>query len=113
MVSPMLAEGRWLTPDDENALVVSANFLTEEPDLKVGDELVLEISGDETTWQIVGVMRWALPQAIGYTNYEYLAPRFGTPGRVSSLMIMTDRHDAASARPDRRGAASPVRRGRP
>ena len=96
MVNPTLVAGRWLAPGDENALVVSANFLREEPDLKVGDELVLEISGDETTWQIVGVMRWAMPQAVGYTNYEYLAPRFGTPGRVSSLYVATDRHDAAS-----------------
>jgi putative ABC transport system permease protein len=96
MVNPTLVAGRWLAPGDENALVVSANFLKEEPDLKVGDELVLEISGDETTWQIVGVMRWAMPQSIGYTNYEYLAPRFGAPGRVSSLYVATDRHDAAS-----------------
>jgi putative ABC transport system permease protein len=96
MVNPMLAEGRWLTPDDENALVVSANFMAAEPDLKVGDELILEINGDETAWQIVGVMRWAMPNAVGYTNYEYLAPRFGAPGRVSALLVKTDRHDAAS-----------------
>ena len=96
MINPTLAEGRWLTPSDENALVVSANFLTAEPDLKVGDELVLEIDGDETTWQIVGVIRWAMPYAIGYTSYEYLAPLLGTPGRVGQLALVTDRHDAAS-----------------
>ena len=96
MVNPMLAEGRWLIPADDNALVVSANFLTEEPDLKVGDEVVLKIGEDDTSWQIVGVMRWAMPQSIGYANYEYLASRFGTPGRVSALLIKTDRHDAAS-----------------
>ena len=48
MINPILEEGRWLTPDDETALVVSANLLTEEPDLKVGDELVLKINDDET-----------------------------------------------------------------
>ena len=96
MVNPMLAAGRWLTPADENALVVSANFLTAEPDLKVGDDVVLKIGDDDTSWRIVGVMRWAMPQSIGYANYEYLASRFGTPGRVSALQIKTDRHDAAS-----------------
>jgi putative ABC transport system permease protein len=96
MVNPTLEAGRWLTPGDENALVVSANFLREEPDLTVGDELVLKIGDDETAWQIVGVMRWAMPQAVGYTNYEYLAPLLGTTGRVSDLYVATDRHDAAS-----------------
>ena len=96
MVNPMLAEGRWLLPADENALVVSANFLIAEPDLKVGDEVVLKIGDDETSWRIVGVMRWALPQSIGYANYEYLASQFGVPGRVSALVIKTERHDPAS-----------------
>ena len=59
MVNPILLEGRWLTADDQNALVVSANLLTAEPDLKLGDELVLKINDEETTWQIVGVVRFA------------------------------------------------------
>lgn len=96
MVNPMLAEGRWLLPADENALVVSANFLAAEPDLKVGDDVMLKIGDDDTAWQIVGVMRWAMPQSIGYANYEYLASRYGAPGRVSALMISTGPHDAAS-----------------
>jgi putative ABC transport system permease protein len=96
MINPILEEGRWLAPGDDNALVVSANLLTEEPDLKMGDELVLKINNDETQWQIVGVVRYAAPVAFAYMNNEYLAPLLGTPGRVSGLRIITDRHDSAS-----------------
>jgi putative ABC transport system permease protein len=96
MINPQLLEGRWLTPDDGNALVVSANFLTAEPDVKVGDEIVLKINDEETTWQVVGVVRFAQAVSLAYMNYERLAPLIGTPGRVASLRITTDRHDPAA-----------------
>jgi putative ABC transport system permease protein len=96
MVNPILEQGRWLTRDDENALAVSANLLAAEPDLKVGDDLVLKINDEDTRWQIVGVMRFAQPMAFGYLNNEYLARLLGETGRVRSLRIATDRHDLAS-----------------
>jgi putative ABC transport system permease protein len=96
MVNPILLEGRWLTADDQNALAVSANLLTAEPDLKLGDELVLKINDKETRWQIVGVVRFAWPVAVAFVNYEYLAPLLGTSGRVSSIRMITDRHDPAA-----------------
>ena len=95
MVNPTLVQGRWLLPGDENALVVSASLLTAEPDLHVGDALTLEIDGDETTWNIVGVVRMAQPVAMAYTNYNYLASLTGAMGRVSTLDVNTDRHDPA------------------
>ena len=96
MVNPILLEGRWLTAEDQNALAVSANLLTAEPDLKLGDELVLKINDKETRWQIVGVVRFAWPVAVAFVNYEYLAPLLGTSGRVSSIRMITDRHDPAA-----------------
>ncbi len=34
MVEPTLQEGRWLMPDDENAIVISQKVLANEPDLR-------------------------------------------------------------------------------
>jgi putative ABC transport system permease protein len=96
MVNPILEEGRWLMPDDQNALAVTANLMSAEPDLKVGDELVLKINDEETRWQIVGVVRFAQPVPFAYANNEYLSQLLGMAGRVSTLTIITDRHDAAS-----------------
>ena len=55
MVDPTLSAGRWLLPDDENAIVVSQKVLGSEPDLQVGDELVLDIDGREQAWTVVGI----------------------------------------------------------
>ncbi len=55
MVQPTLLEGRWLLNDDENAIVISQNVLSSEPDVAVGDTIVLEVDGKETPWVIVGM----------------------------------------------------------
>jgi putative ABC transport system permease protein len=95
MINPTVVQGRWLLPGDENALVVSASLLTDEPDLRVGGPLTLDINGEETTWNIVGAVRIAQPVPFAYTNYDYLASLIGGTGRVSTLDITTDRHDPA------------------
>jgi len=95
MINPTVVQGRWLLPGDENALVVSASLLTDEPDLRVGGPLTLDINGEEATWNIVGAVRIARPVPLAYTNYDYLASLIGGTGRVSTLDITTDRHDPA------------------
>ncbi len=95
MVNPVLLDGRWLTPEDQNALIVSANLLAAEPDIKVGHTIVLELNEKETSWQVTGVVRFAQAVPVAYTNNEHLAQLLGQPGRVTSLRITTGRHDTA------------------
>ena len=45
LVHPKLVEGRWLLPEDENAVVVNTFLLKDEPDVDVGDEITLKIEG--------------------------------------------------------------------
>ena len=75
LTQPKIVEGRWLEPDDTNALVVATSLLREDPSIQVGDEITLKINGREDTWEIVGVY-----QAIGitvwyesYANYPYVS----------------------------------------
>ena len=63
MLTPTLIEGRWLLPDDTNALVVNTNVTDDEPDLKVGDDLVLNIDDKESTWRVVGQVKGTLFQS--------------------------------------------------
>ena len=51
MPQPTLLEGRWLRPDDTNAIVINTDLLADEPDLILGDELVLKFGRRETSWQ--------------------------------------------------------------
>jgi putative ABC transport system permease protein len=54
IVSPALVAGRWLLPEDENAVVVPSVLLRDEPHLQLGGEIVLKIGGKERTLTIVG-----------------------------------------------------------
>lgn len=89
MMNPKMTEGRWLLPEDTNAIVMSTGVMQEDTDLRVGDMVTLKIKGRESEWQIVGVMpvigstRWAY---ISYDAYGRVAREVGT---ASTLLIRT------------------------
>jgi len=90
--SPMIVEGRWLLPEDENAVVVSTNVIQEEPDIRVGDEIVLKIQGREQSWRVVGVsIGFLIPMVYG--NYPYVASITGRTGQADAALIATESHD--------------------
>lgn len=97
LIKPMITDGRWLAPGDENAIVIGNHLLNVRPDLKVGDEIIIEINGKETPWTIIGVYRLpgnVVPPLV-YTNYEYLSRIIGETGLVYDLRVITTQHDAA------------------
>ena len=69
---PVMLEGRWLLPDDQNALVIGSEVWRSEPDLHVGDTIVLEIGQQETRWEVVGIVQM-YAMTWGYANLDYLA----------------------------------------
>jgi putative ABC transport system permease protein len=96
MLNPMMVAGRWLLPEDDNAIVVSTNLLAEEPDLGVGSEIVLDIDDRETTWQIVGVARYAQPVSIAYVDFDHYSRVVRDVGRANMITIAAEQHDADS-----------------
>jgi putative ABC transport system permease protein len=84
-ISPPVIRGRWLLPEDDRAIVVSTEFLRDESDLDVGDEITFQIEGQESTWQIVGVI--LVSDKLGYVNYPALVQTIGMPGRVNQVHI--------------------------
>lgn len=95
LFQPVLLAGRWLLPDDQNALVISSDVLKDEPDLKVGKRLVLKIGERETSWQVVGVVQGILAVPFVYANYPYFARLENDIGRASSVQLVADHHDPA------------------
>ncbi len=96
MWQPKLLQGRWLTPDDENVVVVNTDLIKDNPDVKLGDEIVLKIEGDETTWQVVGIFQGvSMIGATVHVNYPYLARLIHKPNRSDSIGIATEQHDPA------------------
>ncbi len=95
MIEPVLLAGRWLLPDDENAVVINTDVTKDETDLQVGSNIVLDIEGREERWTVVGVVRGVLSGPFLYVNYPYFAKVTRTVGRASTLQIITEEHDAA------------------
>ncbi len=93
MVQPTLTAGRWLLPDDENAIVISQNVLASQPGLKPGDTMKLEIGTKEYDFVIAGIARvlGGPPNVIPvYVNYPYYAKLTADVNRSSSLQIKLD-----------------------
>jgi putative ABC transport system permease protein len=93
MVQPTLTDGRWLLPEDENAIVISQNVLASQPGLKPGDTMLLEIGNKEYEFVIAGIARvlGGPPNVIPvYANYPYYSRLTGDVNRSSSLQIKLD-----------------------
>ncbi len=104
-IRPTLLAGRWLRPDDTQAVVVNIYTMKKEPDLRLGGPLVLQINGRERTWQIVGVVTSQMisftelrPELqIVYANTAVLGEAVGTVGKVNRIVLqLADRSDHSS-----------------
>lgn len=93
LIEPIMLEGRWLQPGDQNAITVSEAIWSEYPDLKAGDKLNLKINGQEDEWTVVGVFRFiSRDQIIGYATYDYISNLLNLPNQAFSYRIVTDEH---------------------
>ncbi len=97
-IQPNILSGRWLLPDDENAVVISTGVQQNEPDLVVGSEVTLNVRGRDTQWQVVGIMPtiggapWAY---VSQPYYEQVAKDVGT---TTSIRAVTTTRTAAQQR---------------
>ena len=76
-------------PEDGNALVVTANFLDDEPDLQVGDPVTLRIDGRDTA------SRWSAsstrpPSGRSCTRRPGDGALTREVGRAGVLMVVTE-----------------------
>ncbi len=97
LIKASLTSGRWLLPGDQNAIVIGNHLLAVRPELKVGDEVVLDIDGVKNNWTIVGTYRFignAVPPLL-YANNDYLSRITHTQNMAASLRVVTDQHDPA------------------
>lgn len=96
LLEPIVQEGRWLRPDDTNAIVVNDAFWDEKPDLRPGDTLRLDVTGDEKDWRVVGIFQYAgSGELLAYANYEHLAHELNLTNQASAYRLVTTQHDLA------------------
>jgi putative ABC transport system permease protein len=90
MIQPDVTLGRWLLPNDENAVVLSSNWINDEPDVEVGDTITLKVKGRETEWVVVGFFRGLGGALLAYTNKDYFEREVREAGTSSTLNITTE-----------------------
>jgi putative ABC transport system permease protein len=93
IVSPTIAEGRWLAPGDDNAVVVPSAFLQDEPELHLGGDIVLKIYGKKHTFKIVGTYVGMAFLPVMYANYDYMTKITNRIGEADALMVSMQSHD--------------------
>ncbi|HET9931301.1 MAG TPA: ABC transporter permease, partial [Polyangiaceae bacterium] len=85
---PLLA-GRWLLPQDTDAVVINHMVLGQAPGTKVGDELTFSLEGRPTTWRVVGIVEEVGSPGAAYVSREAFERLSGTPGKARMLRVAT------------------------
>jgi putative ABC transport system permease protein len=89
MIDPVLVEGRWLTAEDTNALVVNTEMLRNDADIGIGSLVTMKISGREHLFTVVGIARSAIPTPSMYANYDYLSRITNSVGLGQVALVRT------------------------
>lgn len=100
MTAPPLYKGRWLESNDTDAIVINQRILSDEPDIEVGDELLLKIGQTETKWRVAGISNELAGRPTAYVNYEYLSRILKTEGSAMNAAVVLDDHGSASLQTD-------------
>lgn len=95
VINPTIVDGRWLVPEDDHAIVLSTMVLRDDPDIALGDEIVLKIEGKEVPWKVVGFAQGGSPMPTAFVRYDWLARVVNEVGKAEYVMVVTDDHSAA------------------
>ena len=93
-IAPELVAGRWLTPEDEDGVVVNTDVIKDEPYLAVGDKITLTTRGVEKEWNIVGIATGQLMGPVAFVDREALDAVIGSSGGVTRLLVQTSEHSS-------------------
>lgn len=94
-VGPTLVEGRWLTGEGPDGIVINTDARDSEPSFSVGSTVTLRVLGQERSWPIVGVVRGQMGGPAIYCDAGLMAEATGIPG-VTRLLVRGEDSDAES-----------------
>jgi len=93
-VPPPILEGRWLRPDDTNAIVLPQGMRNALQGQRVGEATIqLPLDGRLTTWRVVGIVEELFAPTcpcVSRTDFEQAT---GHAHQTNLIRIVTDRHD--------------------
>ena len=92
MVEPILISGRWIENAGENEIALNEQFLNDFPEMRLGDQLDLQVNGEMTEWTVVGFFQLAGKTAgyITYTDYDSLVNEINQQDQAIVFRIKLD-----------------------
>ena len=94
MIDFPLREGRWLLPDDHDAVVLNHGAAAQQPQLKIGDPVLLSIGGSVSRWRLVGIVEEIGAAGVAYVSAQAFAQATGSQGSARMLRLVTDAANA-------------------
>ena len=93
LVEPVLLEGRWLIPGDQNAITLNERFHELFPNLQTGDTLTARIDGQNVDLVVVGFFQMAGKSGgfLSYTTYDFLARQIHMANRANTFRVTSTR----------------------
>src|SRR5215211_5211090 len=97
LIETPLLDGRWLEEDDTNAVVLNQNAAALFPDVKMGDEIQLQIEGKPETFTVVGIIKQILSPSAAYVLPQTFASVTGQPAEMTNgVRVVMREHDKES-----------------
>lgn len=94
-INPEPEAGRWLLPEDGQAVVINTEFAENQPDVAVGGQIELELNGRNSLWTVVGIVPVDNRGATVYVNYDAYTRATRQLGLTNTIKIGTVRHGSA------------------
>lgn len=96
-IDPFMLEGRWLTPDDVNGVVVNEDLVIVTPHLGLNSTITLDIAGQEREYRIVGITSRHLIGNRVYMTYPSYTRATGRSNQVDVVHIRASENGVSSA----------------
>lgn len=88
-IEAQINNGRWLQPSDTWQVVVNEDLLDEEPEIRIGSELLIEINGIGRHYEVVGIVSRHIRSPVVYMNYGHFSKLTGRQNMIDELRIQT------------------------
>lgn len=85
-----LRAGRWLEASDQDAVVLNHAAAAQQPQLKIGDPVLLSIAGRTSPWRLVGIVEEIGAAGVAYVNDQAFAQASATGGGARMIRLATD-----------------------
>ena len=88
---PTVTDGRWITDEDTNKVVISSRLVRDDPTLRVGSQIELEIREEKKIFDVVGVYM-LLDERAAVASRKYLDTQYRDNNMVASVRVRFDKN---------------------